>query len=347
MKRLRHLLTLLILTTAAHSQQPGGSAYNIKAFVPSWKGGTAQLILEGTPVSTTAIQNDMLSVAGNVSSPGPAVIVLRRNRAQLYVPLFLEPGLIRIRTQSAFRLIASGTPLNDAYAAYIQESDSVLRARPAATFAATRTLQLEWAAGYIRRNPGSPVSLRLLHEFYFLDRSTPDTVYHALYEALDSTLKATPTGRTIGQEANARYRTATGRPAPQVLLPDTAGTPRPIITTGHVTLLYFWASWCAPCRRELPSLRKLEADYGASGLVLAGISLDTDKSAWLRAVRTDARSGRQWIEEKGFAGTAATTYGVTVVPTTFLVDAQGVIRGRDLTPEAVGAWMRQHAQPVQ
>jgi thiol-disulfide isomerase/thioredoxin len=340
MKQFAFFLLFLIATREAHSQPATPFDFTIKAFLPTWKGGTAQLIRDGATISTTVIEGDMLSISGRAASGGPASILLRKNRSQLYVPLFLEPGLIRIRTQSRYRLVPYGTPLNDQYAAFRAGSDSILRTQPAATFAASRAAEQAVAATFIRNNPSSPISLRLLTELYALDRSAPDSIYHSLYEALDSSLKQSPMGQVIGAEAETRFRTSVGHPAPQLRLPHANNVTDDVIGTGHITLLYFWASWCAPCRRELPALRKLEADFG--GLVLTGVSLDTDSAAWAKALRLDRRGGAQFLDRRGFTGVSARTYGVSSIPTSFLIDESGRIRGRDLTPEAIALWLHQH-----
>ena len=49
-------------------------------------------------------------------------------------------------------------------------------------------------------------------------------------------------------------------------------------------LLEFWASWCLPCLKEVPNLKRLYSTYQGKGLEIIGVSLDEDKSSWLQAI---------------------------------------------------------------
>ncbi len=66
-----------------------------------------------------------------------------------------------------------------------------------------------------------------------------------------------------------------GMPRPDFLLPDIDGFPRKISEwDGHVVALNFWASWCKPCRREMPAFMRLQELFGPQGLQFVGVALD-------------------------------------------------------------------------
>jgi peroxiredoxin len=114
-----------------------------------------------------------------------------------------------------------------------------------------------------------------------------------------------------------------GEMAPDISLPDANGN---FVTLssfkGKVVLVDFWASWCGPCKATLPATIKLYNRYKAQGFEVLGISLDTDRDAWLRATN---RYKLPYIQLNDAASTSASDYFVYAIPTSFLVDQTGKV----------------------
>lgn len=90
-----------------------------------------------------------------------------------------------------------------------------------------------------------------------------------------------------------------------------------------VVLLAFWATWCPPCRAEIPHFKELQEKYGSKGLAVVGISLDQGGAA---AVKPFAAANRINYTMLLDSGEAARAYGgVRSIPTTFLIDRKGNI----------------------
>ncbi len=99
---------------------------------------------------------------------------------------------------------------------------------------------------------------------------------------------------------------------------------------GKVLLVDFWASWCGPCRRENPHVKKLYKKYAEQGFEVLGVSLDKTKDRWVQAIQKDGLTWQHVSDLKGWANEAAKMYSVRSIPHTVLLDEEGKIIARNL-----------------
>lgn len=104
---------------------------------------------------------------------------------------------------------------------------------------------------------------------------------------------------------------------------------------GKVLLIDFWASWCGPCRRENPAVRRLYDQYQSRGFDILGVSLDSDRQRWLDAIEKDGLVWTQVSDLLGWRNAAAELYQVSSIPHTVLLDAEGRILARNLRGAAL------------
>ena len=117
-----------------------------------------------------------------------------------------------------------------------------------------------------------------------------------------------------------------GDAVPEIELPDTRDTMIKLSALqGKVVLIDFWASWCGPCRAANPYIGKLYNKYKDKGFEVFGVSLDTKKAEWQKAIRQDKMKYTQVIDKTGWNSKVAERYFVDFLPTNFLLDRQGKI----------------------
>jgi len=95
---------------------------------------------------------------------------------------------------------------------------------------------------------------------------------------------------------------------------------------GKIVLLDFWATWCGPCREEMPFVKDLWKKYGGDRFVIVGISLDRDRGALNRYLEKEGITWPQVYDGGGFDSRVSRLYGVHAIPHTVLIDQDGVVR---------------------
>lgn len=106
-----------------------------------------------------------------------------------------------------------------------------------------------------------------------------------------------------------------------------------------VTVIDFWASWCGPCRQEMPFMMQMYDKHQSKGLGIIGISLDNDKDAWIKGTEALGFTWPQMSDLKGWENEIAQHFQVTSIPHTIVVDQKGTILRRGLRGEELEAFV--------
>jgi thiol-disulfide isomerase/thioredoxin len=228
-----------------------------------------------------------------------------------------------------------GSKLEDdksAHYAYLEKN-----AKPSPDYT-TADVAYPLLSGYIRNNPKSKMGAYLAAgRIYMLGNSfmpvgEPPFNYtwtRRLSSMLDSSVMNSFEGQNLrlllGHLSKVANRD-TGKMFLNVTLRDTSG--RAVSTAalrGNYVLVDFWASWCGPCRRLNPDLKKLLSQYQGKGFEIMGISLESDVDAWKKAIVKDDLPWLQLLDEKAFKGVLAKNYDIIGIPTKILLDPTGKV----------------------
>jgi thiol-disulfide isomerase/thioredoxin len=120
--------------------------------------------------------------------------------------------------------------------------------------------------------------------------------------------------------------------APPFSIVTSDGTPLSLDSlNGRVVLLDFWATWCGPCKLELPHVRKLAQKYAGRPFVVLSVSIDRDESKWKDYI---TKNEMNWLQYNDAKGNIADLFGVHSIPHYFTIDTDGILRSEDVGDEA-------------
>lgn len=129
-----------------------------------------------------------------------------------------------------------------------------------------------------------------------------------------------------------------GKVAPLFSQTDPNGMPVSLESfRGKYVLIDFWASWCGPCRDENPNVVRTYHKYKERNFEVLGVSLDNNKSRWLKAIQDDQLTWTQVSDLKYWQNEVAVQYGVQSIPANFLLDKEGKIVAKGLRGPALEA----------
>jgi peroxiredoxin len=188
--------------------------------------------------------------------------------------------------------------------------------------------QIEPHAEFIKKHPNSMVSVHSLNT-YASTWGKEKTA--SLYEKLSADMKNSRYGKEIATFLSLNANLKVGDKVVDFAEPDASNKIVHLSDfQGKVVLLEFWGSWCGPCRKSNPELVKIYHEFKAKGFDVLGVASETNRQAWLNAIKHDQLSWTNVSEIKGSRNSAAMIYGISYYPTNFLIDKTGVIVAKDI-----------------
>lgn len=194
---------------------------------------------------------------------------------------------------------------------------------------ANRKRQL--AENFIAEHPESPIALQLMAGLF---RGQDYTLGEAnrMLRSLDTTLKVLPAYTALMDTYKAYAPTAKGERYMDVTLRDKTGKEVKLsdyIIPGKYNMIEVWASWCSPCRGEIPHLRHVNEACGEDFNIIS-ISIDEKEAAWQKAMQEEGMVWTQLNAPGGMKGEMCRKYGIDGVPYSLVLDGEGKIIAGEL-----------------
>ncbi len=347
-----------ILTAGASLSLSAQSAYVIN--------GTADNVLEGktvyfinsgsrTPSDSATVKDGKFSFKGSVKSPAIATIATRKGSTAV----ILENGTIQV---SLADKKVSGTPTNNKWNAY-QELITPYEAKLAELRKEARTierndtakmnvLQKQYMEAY---NKIAQVSKEYIKNN--LDNITPALLIGSYEDAFEPAeleqiiasaspvLKENAGFQRFMKHYEGTKRAAVGMKFTDLKMKDLNDKEVSLsnyVGKGKYVMVDFWASWCGPCRREIPAVKAAYDKYKDKGFEVVGVSFDSTKDAWAKAVTDLGINWPQMSDLKGWQCAAAEVYGINGIPFTLLIDPNGVIVAQNLRGDKIEATLSKY-----
>jgi len=131
---------------------------------------------------------------------------------------------------------------------------------------------------------------------------------------------------------------AAGSPFPDFSEKDLEGKPLSVANyKGKIVMIDFWATWCGPCRAELPNVISVYEKYHSKGFEIIGVSLDKqeDKAKLTSFLAENKMTWQQYFDGQFWDTKLAAKYGIDSIPATYLIDGDGKIIGSNFRGPAL------------
>ena len=196
--------------------------------------------------------------------------------------------------------------------------------------------RIQW--DFIKANPKSPVSVDVAQNMVYTAKFSKADMDNLL-QAIDPSLRETPGYKQLKESLESIAPIALGEKYKDLELVDENGKTVQLsdyVKPGQYNMVEFWASWCGPCRGDIPHLKDAYSAYHAKGFDIVSVSIDANKEQWKKALEQEQMAWLQVCDKgEGFDGFIVKKYGISGVPSSFLIDPQGKI----ILTNARGGWL--------
>lgn len=322
MKQIANVFLASVLGMAALSCSEGKKGYTLNGEISDVKEGMVYLKKyqdkSFVDVDSAVITDGAFRFEGMASEPLAYGLTTFKDSNRPLV-FFLDNEDVQLEmNESDKKLTVKGSPVNDLYFQNVElvrrngyDIDSLVAAHPSSPVSAYFVVKdFAWKMGLEQMK-----SVRAK-----MDASLDGSFYAGQLDALIQRMEKLQVGAV----------------APDFTLPDVDGNPVSLSgLRGKYVLIDFWASWCPDCRKENPNLVAAWQKYKDKNFTILGVSLDRKKEPWVKAIEKDRLDWMHVSDLKGWKSDAAVQYAIRWIPTSFLLDPDGVIIATGLEGQAL------------
>lgn len=187
--------------------------------------------------------------------------------------------------------------------------------------------RIQW--DFIKANPKSPVSVDVAQNMVYTAKFSKADMDNLL-QAIDPSLRETPGYKQLKESLASMAPIALGEKYKDLELVDENGKTVHLsdyVKPGQYNMVEFWASWCGPCRGEIPHLRHVYDAYGKGkdAFNMISVSIDDKEKDWKQALREENMKWTQLCDLKGWKGDVIDKYKIQGVPFCLILDKEGRI----------------------
>jgi len=305
------------------------------------------------PLDSMQVKEGKFNFTGTIDIP--EMYYLHFKDAEKYLGFFVEPGTLKISgtlqdakyeglpTQALYDRLVSELRIYEMQFEEISQQyrDAVARNDEAVQRAIEERAnviekeRMEFMLGFVDANNASVVAPFILMNN--LQNFDIDKVESSMAN-IDPSVHGSTYYITLAEEVEKHQRLSIGREAPNFTQNDPDGNPISLSSfRGQYLMIDFWASWCTPCRIENPNIVAAYEKYHDKGFEVLGVSLDRDKSAWLKGIADDNLTWPQVSDLQFWNNEVSRLYSIGSIPSSLLLDPDGIIIAKNLRGEELHA----------